>query len=133
LSYLSDAFTLKKAREAPLTSGTFVTNWSSIVSNLETQSTVETGTRVQFVENGHELAAVEVGRSGRSPVIGALHRALFALGVVVSAYQVRALPGGTVERIVLQRLDGSAISGELSVLTRAAILPIALDTEANQA
>lgn len=89
----------------------------------------ELGTRVHFVEDGSDLASVEVGRSGRSPIIARLHRVLFTLGVVVSAYQVRTSLTGTVERIVLQRRDGGAVSGELSALTRAAILPIALDAE----
>lgn len=89
---------------------------------------VEAGTSIQFIENGQELAAVEVGRRGRSPVVGRVHRALFALGVVISAYQVRTLPSGTVERMVLERRDGGAITGELDALTRAAVLPIALDT-----
>jgi hypothetical protein len=91
---------------------------------------VETGASVHFVENGSELTAVEVGQSGRSPVIGRLHRVLFALGVVVSTYQVRALSNGIVERLVLQRRDGGAVNGELGVRTRAAVLPIALDTDA---
>jgi hypothetical protein len=89
--------------------------------------TLEAGTSVQFVQNGAELTAVEVGRSGRSPVISRLHSVLFALGVVISGYQLRAYNGGTVERLILQRWDGEAISGELSALTRAAVLPIALD------
>lgn len=90
---------------------------------------MQAGTSVQFIENGQELTAVEVGRGGRSPVVARLHRALFTLGVVISAYQVRTLAGGTVERLVLQRRDGGAITGELGALTRAAVLPIALDTE----
>jgi hypothetical protein len=88
---------------------------------------VQAGTSVQFIENGQELTAVEVGRGGRSPVVGRLHRALFALGVVITTYQVRALPSRTVERMVLQRRDGGAITGELDALTRAAVMPIALD------
>jgi hypothetical protein len=88
---------------------------------------VETGARVHFVENGSELTAVEVGHVGRNPVIARLHRVLFALGVVVSTYQVRALGNGLVERLVIQRRDGGAVSGELGARTRAAVLPIALD------
>jgi hypothetical protein len=91
---------------------------------------VETGASVHFEENGSELTAVEVGQSGRSPVITRLHRVLFALGVVVSTYQVRALSGGIVERIVIQRRDGGAVTGELGARTRAAVLPIALDSGA---
>jgi UTP:GlnB (protein PII) uridylyltransferase len=90
---------------------------------------VETAARVHFEENGTELTAVEVGQSSRSPVITRLHRVLFALGVVVSTYQVRTLGNGIVERFVLQRRDGSAVNGELGARTRAAVLPIALHSE----
>jgi hypothetical protein len=85
--------------------------------------------KVHFEQEGSELTAVEIGRSSRSPVIVSLHRALLALGIVVSSYQVRALPGGLVERLVLQRRDGGSIQGPLTAVTRAAILPIALDEE----
>jgi hypothetical protein len=90
---------------------------------------VENDTEVHFVENGSELTAVEIGQRGRSPLIGKLHRVLFALGIVVSTYQVRALGRGIVERLVIQRRDGSAVSGELMARTRAAVLPIALEHE----
>ena len=90
---------------------------------------METAAQIHFEENGTELTAVEVGRAGRSPIIGRLHRVLFALGVVVSTYQVRAVGSGIVERFVLQRRDGSAVTGELGARTRAAVLPIALDRE----
>jgi hypothetical protein len=90
---------------------------------------VENRAHVHFEENGVELTAVEVGQSGRSPVIARLHRVLFALGIVVSTYQVRALGGGLVERLVLHRRDGGAVTGELIARTRAAVLPIALDSE----
>jgi len=83
-------------------------------------------TSVHFVENGAELTVLEVRRAGRSPVIARLHRALFALGIVVASYQLRALGGGTMERIVIQRRDGGGVRGELSALARAAVLPIAL-------
>ena len=88
---------------------------------------MDNATQVHFVENGSELTAVEIDQGGRSPFIGKLHRVLFALGVVVSTYQVRALGGGIVERLVIQRRDGSAVSGELGARTRAAVLPIALE------
>lgn len=91
---------------------------------------MEPKTSVHFVEEGSDLTSLEVGRSGRSPVIARLHRALFTLGVVISAYQVRTHQSGTVERIVIQRRDGGAVNGELNALTRAAVLPIALDAEA---
>lgn len=86
-------------------------------------------TQVHFVENGSELTAVEIGHLGRSPFVSKLHRVLFALGIVVSTYQVRAIGRGLVERFVIQRRDGSAVSGELVAQTRAAVLPIALEDE----
>ncbi|MDF3071157.1 MAG: hypothetical protein K0R38_6758 [Polyangiaceae bacterium] len=88
----------------------------------------ETGEiKVHFEQEGSELTAVEIGRNNRSPVIVSLHRALFALGIVVSSYQARlGTHGGLVERITLTRRDGGAIQGPLSAATRAAILPIAL-------
>lgn len=83
-------------------------------------------TQIHFEQQGSELLAVEIGHSSLSPVIGSLHRALFALGVNVCSY--RALAGGTglVERIVLERHDGARIDGALSARAKAAILPIAL-------
>ena len=85
---------------------------------------------VHFEQKGSELRAVEIGRRSRSPVIATLHRALFALGIVVSTYQVRAQNGGLVERLVLERQDGGSIDGQLSSATRAAILPIAMAEDA---
>lgn len=92
------------------------------------EANVETEVNVHFEQQGSELT-VEIGRNSRSPVIGALHRALFALGVVVSSYQVRLGTQGLVERVVLTRRDGGAIQGSLNAATRAAILPIALRPE----
>jgi hypothetical protein len=85
--------------------------------------------KVHFEQQGSELTAVEIGRKGRSPVIVALHQALFALGIVVSTYQVRLANNGLIERVVLTRRDGGAIVGKLNDATRAAILPIALRAE----
>lgn len=82
--------------------------------------------QVRFEQAGSELTAIEIGREGRSPLITALQRALFALGIVVSAYHVRAGHSGLTERLVLQRRDGGAVDGPLSAATKAAILPIAL-------
>ena len=83
--------------------------------------------KVHFEQQGSELTAVEIGRNNRSPVIVALHRSLFALGIVVSSYQARlGAQGGLVERMTLTRRDGGAIQGQLNAATRAAILPIAL-------
>jgi hypothetical protein len=81
--------------------------------------------QVHFEGEGSELTAVEIKRRGRSPVIVSLHRALLALGIVISSYQVRPGPSGLLERVVLQRRDGGAIRGSLNAATRAAILPIA--------
>jgi hypothetical protein len=91
---------------------------------------VEQETRVHFEEDGPALTAVEIGHRGRSPVIGKLHRALFALGIVVSTYQVRAVGGGIVERLVLQRRDGASVSGDLGTQARAAVLPVAFENRA---
>ena len=98
------------------------------MESAETVETVEpTEVQVHFEQQGAELTAVEIGRNTRSPVIVNLHRALFALGIVVSSYQARlGTHGGLVERLVMTRRDGGAIQGPLSAATRAAILPIAL-------
>lgn len=85
--------------------------------------------KVHFEQQGSELTAVEIGRNSRSPVIVSLHRALFALGIVVSSYQVRPVSSGLFERVVLARRDGGAIQGQLNEAARAAILPIALAAE----
>lgn len=90
---------------------------------------MDTETEVHFVENGSELTAVEIGQRGRAPFIGKLHRVLFALGIVISTYQVRTLGRGIVERLVIQRRDGSAVSGALGAQARAAVLPIALEQQ----
>ena len=79
---------------------------------------------VSFEQQGSDLTAVEIKRNSRRPVIVSLHRALFALGIVVSSYQVRPGPNGLVERMVLARQDGGTIQGSLSDATRAAILPL---------
>ena len=88
---------------------------------------------VHFEQRGSELTAVEIGRNSRSPVIVSLHRALFAMGIVVLSYQARLVNHGSnrglVERVVLGRRDGGAIKGPLNAATRAAILPIALAAE----
>ncbi|HWA74281.1 MAG TPA: hypothetical protein VG937_18180 [Polyangiaceae bacterium] len=81
--------------------------------------------QVHFEQEGSRLTAVEIVRGLRSPVIGTLHRALFALGIVVSSYSVRARTLDLVERIVIERSDGGSIDGTLIDATKAAILPIA--------
>lgn len=91
---------------------------------------IHRGITLNFEQSGSQLEAVEIGHSGRSPRVAALHRALFTLGVVISTYQVRTSPQGYVERVVLSRRDGGAIEGKLLEATRAAILPIVLQEEA---
>lgn len=83
---------------------------------------MENETLVQFVEDKARLTAVEVRQARRSPLIAKLHRVFLGLGIVVSTYQVRALGEGIVERIVIQRTDGSSVDGELGEKARAAVL-----------
>jgi hypothetical protein len=83
--------------------------------------------QVRFEQEGSRLTAIEITRAQRSPVIAVLQRTLFALGIVVSSYQARARSARLVERIVIERTDGGSIEGALSVATKAAILPIALE------
>ncbi len=85
---------------------------------------------VSFEQEGSKLTAVEIKRNSRSPVIVSLHRALLALGIVVSSYQARPSPNGLIERMVLSRRDGGAIQGSLSDATRAAILPLVVSSGA---
>jgi hypothetical protein len=82
--------------------------------------------RVRFDQEGSRLNAVEIVRKRRSPVIASLHRALFGLGIVISSYSVRTEATEIVERITLERVDGSAVEGRLADATKAAVLPIAL-------
>jgi len=87
----------------------------------------EENPQVRFEQDGTRLTAIEITRAQRSPVIAVLQRTLFALGIVVSSYQARARTTRLVERIVIERSDGGSIDGTLSVATKAAILPIALE------
>jgi hypothetical protein len=84
-----------------------------------------TETVVHFEQRGSQLTAVEIDRASRSPLIGTLHSALFALGIQVSSYRARAGDCRLVERFVIERRDGGSIDGTLSARTKAAILPIA--------
>ena len=88
------------------------------------------GSEVRFEQDEQddsELRAVEiVHHQGRSPFIASLQRALFAIGVVVSSYQVVARGPRLVERIVLERQQGGGVRGTLSAQARDAILPIVL-------
>jgi hypothetical protein len=85
---------------------------------------------VNFEQEGSQLNAVEIGHSNRAPRVAALHNALFALGIVISSYHVKASSQGYVERMVIARRDGGSVEGKLSDATRAAIMPIALGTAA---
>lgn len=82
--------------------------------------------QVRFEQEGSRLTAIEITREQRSPVIAVLQRTLFALGIVVSSYQARAKATRLVERIVIERTDGGSVDEQLSIATKAAILPIAL-------
>jgi hypothetical protein len=84
---------------------------------------------VNFEQEGSQLSAVEMRHSNRSPRVAALHRALFALGIVISAYHLRTTPQGYVERMVIARRDGGSVEGHLTEATRAAIMPIALQPD----
>lgn len=86
--------------------------------------------QVRFEQEGTRLMAIEITRGRGSPVIAVLQRTLFALGIVVSSYQARARATRLVERVVIERSDGGSIDGSLSVATKAAILPIALEQPA---
>ena len=57
---------------------------------------MENETHVHFVEDGSALAAVEIDQPRRSPFISKLHGVFFALGIVVSSYQVRTRGAGIV-------------------------------------
>lgn len=94
--------------------------WEAVVSILPP--------RVRFEQTGSRLTAVEIVRSSRSPVIASLHRALLALGIVVSSYQARSTGAELLERVVLERGDGGSIEEELSERTKNAVLHIAADT-----
>jgi hypothetical protein len=85
--------------------------------------------RIRFEEAGSRLTAVEIVRGSRRPVIASLHRALLALGIVVSSYQVKAMGTELTERIVIERGDGGSVEDEqLSERTKDAIRRIASDT-----
>ena len=82
---------------------------------------------VRFEEQGAELTAVEIVRSGRRPSIVSLYPVLLGLGIVVSTYQARPNATSLAERLVLQRRDGGALGARLSAQTKAAILPVVLE------
>ena len=82
--------------------------------------------QVRFEQRGPDLVAVEIGQRSCSPLVGSVHRALFAIGVDIASYRARPQAGGLVEHLVLERHGGGSIDGALSAQARAAILPIAL-------
>ena len=86
-------------------------------------------TRIRFRELRGQLHAVEVVRSSSRPIISALHRALFAAGVVITSYRVQATSGGLRERMELSSSDGQALSDQQSELVRTATLPLALSDD----
>jgi len=83
--------------------------------------------RVLFEQKGSTLTAVEIVRGSRAPTLPRLHRALLALGIVISSYQVRAGASELTERMVLERNDGGSIEAQLSDETKAAILRVAIE------
>lgn len=85
--------------------------------------------RVRFQELSGRLKGVEVRRASGKPVVSALHRALFTLGIVVTAYQVQATKEGLEERLELSSVEGGELDDAQSEQARAAILPLALDAE----
>jgi hypothetical protein len=80
---------------------------------------------VHFEESQNQLRAIQIVRSGRSPLIAKAHAALFALGIVVSSYRVRAEGCHVSERLVLESEDGGVIEEQLSRATKSAILELA--------
>jgi hypothetical protein len=93
---------------------------------------VITRPQVRFEQRGPELLAVEIGQRSCSPLIGSVHRALFALGLDISSYRARPDGDGLVEHLVLERPGGGRIEGALSAEAKAAILPIALSAYASE-
>ena len=62
-------------------------------------------------------------------MIAALHRALFAAGVVITSYRVQATSEGLRESMDLASVDGRELTDEQSMQVRAQTLPIAWDEE----
>ena len=79
---------------------------------------------IRFESPAGTLRAVSLVRAGRMPLVAKLHRALFALGVVVTTYQVQALPEGLSERLELAPAAGGALDAEQSRRVQAALLPL---------
>lgn len=83
--------------------------------------------RVRFQESSGRLHAVEVTRSNSRPIISALHRTLFAVGVVITSYRVQATTGGLHERMELASMSGEALTDHQSEQVRAVTIPLAWD------
>jgi len=89
----------------------------------------ERKSRLRFLDRSGHLKVVEISRSNARPLVSTLHQALFALGVVVTSYQVQATSSGLQERLELSSADGAELDAELSERARAAIVPLALSGE----
>ncbi|HKO94563.1 MAG TPA: hypothetical protein VJU61_25590 [Polyangiaceae bacterium] len=85
--------------------------------------------RVQFVQAGSRLTAVEIVRRSRAPVIARLHRTLMTLGIVISSYQALTGASEITERIVFERGDGGSVESQLSDAAKEAILRVAIEDE----
>jgi hypothetical protein len=98
------------------------------VQMSECATVTSSSARVRFEHSDSHLAAVEIVRGGRSPIIASLHRSLVALGLVVSSYQARTGPFELLERVVFERRDGGVIEAPLGEAAKAAILELVIDT-----
>ena len=80
--------------------------------------------RIVFKQPDSQQLSVSILRAGRAPLIGALHRAVLALGIVVASYQAQADEGELLERMVLERRDGGEVDDALEEEARKAVLLI---------
>jgi len=65
--------------------------------------------------------------AGARPIVSTLHGALFALGIIVTSYQVLATAQGLQERLKFSSIEGGELDDAQSHSARAAILPLVLD------
>jgi len=72
-------------------------------------------TDVEFDTHESARLAVWIRRKGRTPLIGALHGALVALGLVVASYHVRTGEEELVEYVEIEPEDGT---GRPDILTQ---------------
>jgi hypothetical protein len=129
-SYLPGALAAGRAQRSPKR---WCASFNQSLSACRLESAVITQPQVRFEQRGSELVAVEIGQRSCSPLVGSVHRALFALGLDISSYRARPEGGGLVEHLVLERYGGGRIDGALSADAKAAILPIALRVHAAEA